>query len=179
MAAIWENDGGGWCVAAPSPFEAEAQLHDLVDETPGLLPLSGSPGIVVVGREVAVGNGYADLLAIETSGRPVIIEIKLAANAEARRAVVTQVLAYAAYLHGLKFDEFERGVLGRHLRDRQFAGLADAVSATEQAGVDRDRFEAGLADALGPAGSESSSFSTEHPRNSSSSSASSRWSLSA
>jgi hypothetical protein len=112
------------------------------------LPLSGSPGIVVVGREVAVGNGYADLIAIETSGRPVIIEIKLAANAEARRAVVTQVLAYAAYLHGLKFDEFERRVLGRHLRDRKFATLADAVSATEQAGVDRDRFEAGLADAL-------------------------------
>ena len=148
MAAIWENDGGGWRVASPSPFEAEAQLHDLVDETPGLLPLSGWPRVVVVGREVAVGNGYADLLAVETSGRPVVVEIKLAANAESRRAVVTQVLAYAAYLHGLTFDEFERGVLGRQLRDRKFDSLWDAVSATEQAGADRDRFEVGLADAL-------------------------------
>ena len=148
VTAIWENDGRGWRVASPSPFEAEAQLHDLVDATPGLLPLSGSPGLVVVGREVAVANGYADLVAVETGGRPVVVEIKLAANAESRRAVVTQVLAYAAYLHGLTFEEFERGVLGRHVRDRGFASLWDAVTATDQSVADQDRFEASVGDAL-------------------------------
>ena len=48
--------------------------------------------MVVVGKEVALGNGYADLLAVEPSGRLVVVEIKLARNAEARRAVVAQVL---------------------------------------------------------------------------------------
>jgi hypothetical protein len=42
-------------------------------------------------------NGFADLIAIEPNGRISVIEIKLARNAEARRAVIAQVLAYAAY----------------------------------------------------------------------------------
>lgn len=40
------------------------------------------------GSEVRLGSGYADLLAVETGGRPVLIEVKLAYNAEARRAGV-------------------------------------------------------------------------------------------
>jgi hypothetical protein len=148
VTAIWENDGEGWRVASPSAFEAEAQLHDLVERAPELLPLSGTPSLVVVGREVALGNGYADLIGVEVSGRPVVIEIKLAANSEARRAVVTQVLAYAAYLHGRTPEEFERSILARHLRERGVPGLWDAVTASQQAGAERDGFEAGLAEAL-------------------------------
>src|SRR5437763_1838734 len=45
------------------------------------------PRLIVVGREVQLGSGRADLIAIEPSGRIAIIEIKLAWNAEARRAV--------------------------------------------------------------------------------------------
>jgi hypothetical protein len=44
-----------------------------------------------VGREVPLGGGYADLLAVEASGRLGMIEVKLARNSEARRAVVAQV----------------------------------------------------------------------------------------
>ena len=51
MAAIWENDGGGWRVAAPSALEAEAQPHDLVDETPGLLPPAGGLAVPQVSLE--------------------------------------------------------------------------------------------------------------------------------
>jgi hypothetical protein len=61
-------------------------------------------------------SGYAHLLAIEMSGRPAVIEIKLAKNAEARRAVVAQVLAYAAYLQGLTPEQLECDVLGAKLR---------------------------------------------------------------
>ena len=67
-----------------------------------MLPLTGAPQLVVVGREVQLGNGYADLIAVEPSGRLAIIEVKLARNAEARRAVVAQVLTYAAYLRGME-----------------------------------------------------------------------------
>ena len=96
-----------------------------------------------------LGNGYADLLAVEPSGRPAIIEIKLARSAEARRAVVAQVLAYAAYLHGLETSTLTRDVLGHHLRTRGYDGLADAIAANDQEGsFDADVFAAGLADCL-------------------------------
>src|SRR5262245_4713108 len=101
MAALWENSGSGWRLMAPVGFSAEEALHKLVEEAPQLLPLAGSPQLLVVGREVQLGSGVADLVALEPSGRLAIIEVKLAKNAEARRAVVAQVLAYAAYLHGL------------------------------------------------------------------------------
>jgi RecB family endonuclease NucS len=80
-----------------------------------MLPLSGSPRLTVLGREVRLGAGYADLIAVESSGRLVVIEVKLADNAEARRAVVAQVLSYAGYLQGLDPDQLEVQVLARHL----------------------------------------------------------------
>ena len=104
---------------------------------------------MLLGREVALGSGYADLVGVESSGRPVVIEVKLARNAEARRAVVAQALAYAAYLHGLSPGELERDVLGAHLARRGFASLAAAVRADDQAGeFDAGVFTAALAEHL-------------------------------
>lgn len=149
MSAIWKNDGDGWRLAAPAGFSLEADLHDLVAESPQLLPLAGSPSITVVGREVRLGNGWADLLAVEASGRPVVIEVKLRNNAEARRAVVAQVLTYAAYLHGLDVADFETNILGTHLRERGVATLLEAASANDQAGaIDAESFAANLAESL-------------------------------
>jgi RecB family endonuclease NucS len=56
----------------------------LVQDAPQMLPLSGSPRLTVLGREVRLGAGYADLIAMESSGRLVVIEVKLAGNAEVR-----------------------------------------------------------------------------------------------
>ncbi len=91
VTAISRNDGEGWRLESPAGFGNEASLHDLVEQTPQLLPLSGSPAITVLGREVRLGGGYADLVAIEAPGRLVVIEVKLAHNSEARRAVVSHV----------------------------------------------------------------------------------------
>jgi hypothetical protein len=134
MTAIWQHRDDEWRLLAPSGFPDEATLHTQIEEAPQLLPLAGSPLLAVVGREVRLGTGYADLIAVEDSGRPVVIEVKLASNSEARRAVVAQVLAYAAYMFGLTASEFERGVLGRHLRDRNHDSVFGAVSAVDQAG---------------------------------------------
>lgn len=122
MTAIWRSQGDGWTRLTPAGFPDEKTLHDLVAKDPQLLPLSGSPRLIVIGREVRLGSGYADLLAVEPDGRPVIIETKLRNNAESRRAVVAQVLAYAAVLHGISAEQFERDVLvnalgGRTLHD--------------------------------------------------------------
>lgn len=149
MTAIWKNDGTGWHLLVPTGFPNEATLHDLVEQAPHLLPLAGNPSLVVLGREVQLGNGYADLVAIEPSGRLAVIEIKLARNAEARRAVIAQVLAYAAYLWGMDQQALEEGVLSKHLRNRGYESLAQAVASNDQIGsFDAEEFAVGISDSL-------------------------------
>jgi hypothetical protein len=100
-----------------------------------------------LGREVRLGTGYADLLAVESSGRLVIIEVKLAGNAESRRAVVAQVLSYAGYLQGLDPGQLESQVLAT-----QLAPAGTVVAAVEaddqQYGLDGQAFQDGLARTL-------------------------------
>lgn len=135
MTAIWENDGTGWRLMAPSGFPDEASLHALVEQAPHILPLAGGPRLVVLGREVPLGANWADLIAVEPSGRLAILEIKLAKNAEARRAVVAQILTYAAYLRGMDPVTLERDILGTHLRKRGYETLAQAVADGDQEGA--------------------------------------------
>lgn len=149
MTTIWHDDGGRWRALAPTGFPNEAALHDLVAEAPDLLPLSGGPRLAVVGREVQLPSGYADLLAVELSGRLVVIEVKLAANAEARRAVIAQTLGYAAALQGVTVEELEGEILATPLRRLGFSDLAEAVRASDQERqVDAEEFRSALADSL-------------------------------
>jgi hypothetical protein len=149
MTAIWQNDGTGWRLLAPTGFPDEQTLHDLVEETPRILPLAGDPRLVVLGKEVGLGNGYADLVAIEPSGRLVVVEIKLSKNAEARRAVVAQILTYAAHLRGLSPEMVERDVLGHHLRNRGYESIQEAIASNDQEGsFDPAVFSEGLAECL-------------------------------
>ncbi|MDP9364532.1 MAG: hypothetical protein M3Q10_09975 [Chloroflexota bacterium] len=149
MTAIWHNDETGWRLLAPSGFPDEHALHGLVADAPQILPLAGTPRLTVVGREVLLGGNYADLLAVEPSGRLVVLEIKLARNAEARRAVVAQILTYAAFLRGLDPGTLERDVLGPHIRKLGHDGLAAAVEADDQEGAfDPTAFAGGLAASL-------------------------------
>lgn len=114
-----------------------------------MLPLAGEPTLAILGREVVLGGGYADLVAVEPDGRLVIIEIKLKKNAQAKKAIVAQVLTYAAYLHGLDPESLERDLLGAKLRKSGVKTIADAVKANDQLGeFDSDEFSRGMADAL-------------------------------
>jgi hypothetical protein len=113
-----------------------------------LLPLSGSPRLAVLGREVGLGNGTADLLAVEPSGRLVIVEVKLAQNAEARRAVVAQILAYAAFLRGTSLDVLEQQILRRHLLEIEAASIAALVAADDTDEFDAAEFDEGITESL-------------------------------
>ncbi len=145
MAGIWTKAGTDWKPAAPQPFPDEATLQEMVAENPNLLPLAGSPRLIVLGREVGLANGAIDVLAVETSGRPAIIEVKLARNSEARRAVVSQVLAYAAFLRGLAAKDLEQGPLNGPLQRLGYTSLEEAVEGQDQEGaVDFDSFRASL-----------------------------------
>ncbi len=105
-----------------------------------MLPLAGAPTLLVLGREVLLGSGYADLVAVEAgSGRPVIIEIKLAYNSEARRAVVAQILAYAAALHGMTRKQLEDR-FSEDLQRRGHGTLLDAVKSVQDEAFDPDGF---------------------------------------
>lgn len=141
MNSLWSQNDNQWQRLSPTGFEDEAALHRLVEAAPHMLPLSGSPRLAVVGREVLLGSGYADLVAIETCGRPVVIEVKLARNPEARRAVIGQVLAYASILFRMDLDTFEQVVLRKHLEQRGYASLADAIeTGAQEVGLERPAF---------------------------------------
>jgi hypothetical protein len=122
-------------------------LHDLVQVAPQMLPLAGSPRLTVLGREVRLGTGFADLLAVESTGRLVIIEVKLAENAESRRAVVAQVLSYTGYLQGLDPEQLESRILGRHL-EADGSVLAAVQAAGQDEAVDPEDFREALARSL-------------------------------
>ena len=142
MTGIWTKVDDKWSRTQSSNFSNEEELHDRIVGSPEMLPLSGQPQIVAPYREVPLGGGSADVLAFETNGRPVIIEVKLSKNPEAKRPVVAQTLAYAAWLHGSTIEELEGTILGRHLASRR---LADAIEEDHGAGtIDRDEFHENL-----------------------------------
>src|SRR3954452_9147997 len=134
MSAIWRRESSGWRIASPVGFDDEAALHDLIQEAPELLPLAGSPALAVLGREVYLGGNSADLLAVESTGRLTIIEVKLAKKSEARRAVVAQILSYAAFLRGLDLATFERDVVGSHLAKVGKKTVAETAEQLDQSG---------------------------------------------
>ena len=149
MTAIWRKDQAGWGLLSPAAFPDEARLHSLIEEAPQLLPLAGTPSLTILGREVSLASGTADLIAVESSGRVAVIEIKLAKNAEARRAVIAQVLTYAACLQGLTPDAFARDVLGSHLAKIGHSSIHSAIESGDQEGAfDAARFDEGLATSL-------------------------------
>ena len=149
MTGIWTNTGDGWGLADSQQFPDEATLQGLVAENPQLLPLAGSPRLFTLGREIRLGTGYADVLAVEASGRPVIIEVKLARNAEARRAIVSQVLAYAAFLHGYDVEALGQGPLRNAMTDAGYGSIAEAVAAQDQeSAVDEAEFVSALQEHL-------------------------------
>jgi alkylated DNA nucleotide flippase Atl1 len=150
VSSIWHHSGESWDLLSPVGFADEASLHDLIAESPHVLPLSGgAPRLVVLGCHVQLGANEADMIAVEPSGRLVLIEVKLAKNAEARRAVVSQILSYAAFLRGLSAEQLEQTVLAHHLSVRAYDNLAAAAAEADQEGsFDLQQFYEGLEESL-------------------------------
>lgn len=149
MNEIWRKDDGKWSTIGPSGFGNEGELHQQIVEAPQLLPIVGQRRIVAPFSEVGLRGGSADVLAFTDKGRPVIIEVKLSKNPEAKRAVVAQTLGYAAWLHGVTVEDLEEDILSQHLGDRKLADVieeTDANSVTlDREGFDRDEFYENLA----------------------------------
>ena len=149
MISIWISKDNKWSQLEPSPYDLEATLHERVAMTPEMLPLSGQPRLVTIGSEVPLGNNAMDVLLVESTGRLVVLEVKLAKNSEARRAVVSQALSYAAYLKGMSRDALEKRIVRSFLDRNSADSIAALVEASLQSGaVDRDAFNARLDQSL-------------------------------
>ena len=127
MAELWTEEEDNWVVTSPQEYGDEEELQKLIELNPQLLTLSGSPSLTMLGREVNVANCSIDILAVESTGRPVIIEAKLLSNSEARRRVVAQVLEYGAVLRGLDLPTLEQRVRLSTLSGQGHDSIYDAV----------------------------------------------------
>jgi hypothetical protein len=148
MTVIWTEEASGWQILHPSGFPNEAQLHELIATAPEVLPLAGNPKLVVLGTEVQLASGRADIVAVETTGRPVVIEVKLSTNPESRRAVVAQVLSYASNIYQNSVDEFAN-TLSTSLGNAGHGSLTSAVeAAVGDASVDPVTFTDSLRESM-------------------------------
>jgi len=113
-------------VPSTTAYQDEAALQAIVAESPALLSgVSGTPMVTVTELEVD-SSRYPDVVGVSESGEITIVECKLRANPEIRRAVVGQILAYASGLWGLTYEAFDkkfsaRAGDGRSLADRMLA----------------------------------------------------------
>ncbi|GAA4561032.1 hypothetical protein [Planotetraspora kaengkrachanensis] len=148
MTGIWQDTADGLVPLRTQPFLREKDLHDSIERAPAMLPLRGQPRLVVLGREVPLGTGYADLVAMDAdTGQPVIIEVKLAANSD-RRSVFTQVLGYASHLFRMPLEAFEE-LVRPYLARRASASIGEAVVAEIADGsVDLEVFRDSMTAAL-------------------------------
>ncbi len=141
MTEIWRKTDGKWSTIGSSGFTDERELHNQIVEAPELLSLSGQPFLAAAFSEVGLRGGSVDVLAFEDNGRPVVIEVKLKRNDEAKRNVVAQTLAYAASLYGTSVEYLEGTILAKHLHKSDHKYLADAVEeATDESDFNRDKF---------------------------------------
>ena len=106
---LWnEYDGGMTPSSLVDSFADEEELHGLIWRNLDILPLSGSPKLTPLKKEARIRKGYADILAIESGGRPVIIEVKLARNNESYSKIVSQILYYGTFLRGLTVRQLRK-----------------------------------------------------------------------
>ena len=133
-----------WHAPAVSAYTNEEALEHLLAESPDLLP-GATAEPMVVARQVETGAGPADLVGVGLDGSLLLVECKLRANPEIRRAVVGQLFAYASSLWRMPVGEFEAAV-GARLGQP----LAKACrAASGEAEWDETSFRANLARTLG------------------------------
>ena len=126
MQLLLRRANQAWRRPQVGRYTEERALQELLLESPSLIPGVGGAAVV---DELHVAVGSVDLVAVEPSGAITLVECKLAANSEARRAVVGQIVSYASALRQLSYEQFDarfhqRG--GRSLSDSAQAIARDA-----------------------------------------------------
>ena len=98
---------GSWHTPRTTAYTNEAELRDLLAETPSLLP-GIDEGPTATAKEMPIpGAGAVDVVIVDANGDVTVVECKLRANPEIRRRVVGQLLAYASALWQMSFADFD------------------------------------------------------------------------
>ncbi len=144
-------DDQGLTVATESPFPSEARLHAAIAAHPEVLPSEdlGLGPLVALAEELDFGHGPLDLLAIDASGRLVIIEFKRGTENPDVRKVIAQLLDYGAALWRQSVESLTERINAGHAPLDQSL-LAHVTVRLEALGVefDPDLFLEGLAACL-------------------------------
>ena len=89
------------------PFKNDKELQNLLVSNPALVSTESEPELAVVLNELKLKNiGIADILLVDSSGLPVIVEAKLNKNFVSSRDIVGQVFDYARALSKFSIEEF-------------------------------------------------------------------------
>ena len=103
---VLRRPGGSWRQPDVSSYTNEKGLQQILLETPTLVPGVGPAAAV---EEMTFPNGgTVDIAIVEPSGAITLIECKLAKNAELKRAVVGQIMSYAAAAWRAIYEEFDQ-----------------------------------------------------------------------
>ncbi|MDD3136317.1 MAG: endonuclease NucS domain-containing protein [Methanoregula sp.] len=94
-------------IQGKSIVDKEKNLQELLANNPQLLQQNQDQPLMLVGREIKLNSGDIDILFLNSEGRIVIVEVKLAKNPEIEREIIGQVVAYASSLMLLKFEELD------------------------------------------------------------------------
>lgn len=101
-------------VSLDKPPYNEDWLQNLIHSHPELVPAGEVEAcfenLIPVLREFPLPSGYLDNLYVTPEGYPVLVEVKLWKNQEARRKVVAQILEYAKDFAALSYEDINREI---------------------------------------------------------------------
>jgi hypothetical protein len=112
-AVLVRHSGGEWRAPGVTTYSDEEALELLLEQTPELLPGLDTGPMAVVRQLYVPETGPVDLLIVGIDGALTIVECKLQSNPDIRRRVVGQVVAYAAGLWRLSFEELDSAFAAR------------------------------------------------------------------
>jgi hypothetical protein len=105
MALLRRGGTGAWTEPATTSYSNEAALQRLLAESPGLLYRVDADRAIVATELVIPGSIRPDLTIVQADGSITLVECKLGTNPEIRRAIVGQILSYAAALTGWSISD--------------------------------------------------------------------------
>lgn len=101
-------------ISLEKPPYNEDWLQDLIHAHPNLVPAGEVEAcfenIIPILREFPLPSGYLDNFYITPEGYPVLVEVKLWKNQEARRKVVAQILEYAKDFAELTYEDINKEI---------------------------------------------------------------------
>jgi hypothetical protein len=110
---LWNVEANTLQEVPKHKLEDEKRLKDWIEQDVSLLGMD----LLIIGRQIQTAGRRLDLLAIDSDGNPVIIELK---RDKAPRDAVAQVLDYASWVNGLtpkEIDGIASSYLKKPLRD--------------------------------------------------------------